>query len=147
MGYWTVLHKLDGLARLDVNPDRISWLAVVLSAVFIFSRDLYVLTGALALVILLDWLDGAVARNMNKKGRKLGEATDVGCDRVSELMVFSAYPLLLPLVVINIFLSAQKLRVNLPIVLPLRHLMLLYLVGVLAGVLPDLQQALVLWQG
>ncbi len=145
MGYWRVLHKLDRLARLDVNPDRISWLAVILSAAFIFFQDIRIWTGALAIIIILDWLDGAVARNMQKKGRKLEEVTDIGCDRISELLVFSAFPLLLPLVVINIFLSAQRLRVNMPIVLPLRHILLVYLVGVVLGVLPDLQHLVMLW--
>jgi hypothetical protein len=71
--------------------------------------------------------------------------TDVGCDRVSELLVFSAFPLLIPLVAINIFLSAQRLRVDMPIVMPLRKLLLLYLLGVIVGVLPNMQHMVMLW--
>lgn len=146
MGHWRVLHKLDRLAGIDVNPDRISWLSVIVSAVFIFWADIRIWAGALAVIVVLDWLDGAVSRNLHrKKGRKMDELTDVGCDRVSELMVFSAFPLLLPLVAINIFLSAQKLRVDMPIVMPLRQILLIYLLGVIAGVLPDLQHMVMLW--
>lgn len=147
MGYWSVLHRLDCVVKLDVNPDYMSWLAVAVSAMFVFWRDVNVWAGALAVIVALDWLDGAVARNMSRCGkRKLSEVNDLGCDRVSELLVLSAFPLLLPLAAINIFLSALKLRVNLPIVMPLRHILLLYLAGVALGVLPDMQHVLMLWR-
>lgn len=146
MGYWRVLHKLDRLAGTGVNPDRVSWLSVIVSAVFVFWSDILIWAAALAVIVALDWLDGAVARNLHRKnGRKLEEVTDVGCDRVSELLVFSAFPLLIPLVAINIFLSAQRLRVDMPIVMPLRQLLLLYLLGVIVGVLPNMQHMVMLW--
>ena len=67
MGYWTFTHRLDFLVGTRLNPDRLSQLSVILSAVFIFTRDAYLLIAALAAVLALDWLDGAAARNLSRK--------------------------------------------------------------------------------
>ena len=145
MGYWAFTHRLDSLVKLGVNPDRLSQLSVMLSAAFIFTRDVYLLMAALAAILVLDWLDGAVSRNLARKsGRKMAEITDIGCDRVSELVIFSAYPLLLPLAAINIFLSALRLKRSMPIVLPLRHILLALLAAAALGVLPGWQALVML---
>ena len=105
-----------------VNPDYVSLLSVVLSIVFVLLNNIFLLF----LILFLDYLDGVFARRLNKKD----EHIDLACDRISELIIFTVYYEFLPFVVVNIWLSVLKLskNINLPIILPLRHMLLIKMI-------------------
>lgn len=113
-----------------MEPNTISALSVVAS----FGVGIAPLP-AIAIVLLLDLLDGAVARARKKTESKNGKIADKACDRYSEFVIFGHYatgnPLLAVLPVINtaMVLPAVKGRINkYALTFPLRQGLLLYLV-------------------
>ena len=130
MGYWSRFYrKFDGIFSVipTVNPDRISWTMVILSFIYVYLHESVPASIILLFILLLfDTLDGVMARRIKKSD----EIIDLSCDRISELVIFSVYPLFLLLVLVNLWLSFLKLKknLNLPMVLPLRHLLLIYLI-------------------
>jgi CDP-diacylglycerol--glycerol-3-phosphate 3-phosphatidyltransferase len=86
----------DGLARLGVSADAVTWTGVVAAGVAAwgFARGNYPLAlGALFASGLCDLLDGAVARSGGRKGTAFGAALDSTLDRYGEGLVFGALTL------------------------------------------------------
>lgn len=115
---------------LPVEPNTISALSVVASfGVWIAPVP------AIAFVLLLDTLDGAVARARKKTENGNGKITDKACDRYSEFVIFGHYatgnPLLAVLPAINtamVLLTAKGRTNEYALTFPLRQGLLLYLV-------------------
>lgn len=130
MGYRSRLYnKLDEIfARLPfINPDRLSQLGVFLSVFSFLLRPSLYLSILLFVILFLDLLDGVMARRIGKKDVHI----DLACDRTSELILFSSLGgWFILVVVINIWLSIYKLmkEVDAPFILPLRHMLLGYMV-------------------
>jgi len=120
--------KLD----FPIDPNKISGLSVLLSLLipFLMLRgSILETTTVLFIVLLLDLLDGAIARGRKMDSRK-GQITDWTSDRISEVIIFVPlaliYQPLIFLAVLNIFLNFLVLR-NKLVVLPLRHILLIVL--------------------
>lgn len=110
---------------IDIEPDNVSRLSVIFSALFLFTQIPLQQIVIISIVLLLDLYDGLVARKFGKNGKK-GLVVDLACDRVSELVIFIRSPYLLFFVLINTLLSILKIKKG-SHALPLRHLYLLYL--------------------
>ena len=110
---------------LPVDPSMISGLGVILSF-GVFYHPIVTLT----VVLLMDLLDGMVARARNMSSRA-GELSDWACDRASEFIIFGYYALENPLVLLlptaNTLIACLLARGRKVIILPLRQLLLIYL--------------------
>ncbi len=125
---WRMRFTMD----VPIEPDMISALSVVAS----FGVWMAPLP-AIATVLLLDILDGAIARARKKtteESEKRGKVVDSACDHYSEFVIFgyyaaTVYPPLLMLPVINTAITLWGASRRGPDVhtLPLRHMLLLYL--------------------
>ena len=121
--------KLD----LPIDPNKISGLSVLFSffvAYFILKNMFLPASLVLLLVLFLDFLDGVIAR-----GRKInsyhGQIIDWTSDRISETIIFIPlfilYQFSILLVILNILVDFAVIKKKL-IVLPLRHLLLIWLI-------------------
>lgn len=116
-----------------VNPDAISALSLVFSIVFLFSSNLYFQIIILAMVLILDGMDGLVAEKYkyrkNKKEKNKGWMVDVTVDRLSEgvISLVSFIPLF-PLFILNSVLALWSYKTKRHLILPLRQILLLYLI-------------------
>jgi phosphatidylglycerophosphate synthase len=115
----------------NINPSLISYLALPVSLAFILLWDKNELLALIMLVIvlILDWLDGLVAKKYKRASEK-GWLIDVTTDRLSEGIIFIVfiYPWFY-LFLFNIFLTyfSYKLK-KFSLILPLRQLFFIYLV-------------------
>ncbi len=127
-------YGLDKIAKAipTVNPDWISRLGVVLALPIIFFKEIWIIAVFLFLSLVLDWLDGVMARRLKKKDFHV----DLGCDRATEFTMVARFPILLPVVMFNVFASVFRAKKNLPLIFPLRQLFFVYLLLVLAGLAP-----------
>ncbi len=83
----------------------------------------------LVAVLILDSLDGAVARYLGTSGGMAGWLSDVAADRVSEALVVVSLPWPFTLLLAaNVALTLLSLRWGRHIILPLRHIAVLYLI-------------------
>lgn len=133
MGFLRLHSKWDGfrkLLKLDVkiNPTTVSALSVVLSI-----GAAYNLTYTLVIVLLLDLLDGMIARGRDIASSE-GLLVDYACDRYSEFIIFGILamrnPLLILLPAVNTLLTLKNIQDKRYMILPLRQiLLLLTLVG------------------
>lgn len=83
-----------------LDPDKISYTMVLVSILVPFFDGIIQLLIAV-FVLLLDGLDGYMARKIGKND----EIIDDACDRASEIAMFIRSPFLLSLVVINSILA------------------------------------------
>jgi len=121
--------------RSPLSPNLISWLSVLTSIMVYFSFSTRSnLSGIILLfsVLVLDLLDGLVARSKHMDSDP-GRSVDFACDRMSELIIFSSEPLIfcrfnlwIFLAVVNLYLSILHLKNLRVIILPLRHIFLLF---------------------
>jgi phosphatidylglycerophosphate synthase len=113
-----------------INPNKISALSVIFSILFIifFNYSRIVSLFVLLLVLLFDFLDGAIAKRYYKE-KIDGYIIDVTCDRISEGIIFSIF--FFPwffLFSINLWLTIWSFYSKKHIVLPLRHIFIFYLI-------------------
>jgi len=118
---------------VDVNPNYISLASVIFTIPILYVTSFLMKAIIVFLVLFLDSLDGYIARKYNRASRN-GLVVDIACDRFSELVIFSFSPLLLFIVYVNILLSVMRLKKGW-IILPLRHIYLLWLVLKAVGLL------------
>lgn len=82
----------DALLRLKVHPDAVTvtgTVGVVVGSLVCFPRGLFLLgTVIVAVFVLTDLLDGAMARKLGTTGR-FGAWLDSTCDRVADAAIFS----------------------------------------------------------
>ncbi len=128
MGYWSSLYgRLDVLMSRfpTIDPNKISYLSVVLSLPFVYLYPSVYALIILFSIVFLDYLDGVMARRL----RKSDDHIDLACDRVSELLIsYKVGTVFMLAAVANVWLSVYKLKnKNIPIVLPLRHLLLAFI--------------------
>ncbi len=112
------------------NPNRISGLSLVTSVLFILTLDQPALSlSFLFLTLLLDWLDGLVAKKHGLCCEE-GYMVDVTSDRLSEGIMFSAFFFpWFPLFALNTLLTLLSFKKNTHIAIPLRHIFFLYLLA------------------
>jgi phosphatidylglycerophosphate synthase len=72
------------------DPNFYQVLSVLLSAIFLFKPQPIVGITLLIIILLSDWMDGAVARRYKLTSRE-GWMIDVTVDRISEFLIFVAY--------------------------------------------------------
>lgn len=110
---------------LPIEPNWISALSVIVS-VGVWLNPILAIFSAL----VLDALDGMAARGRHGESRE-GHLTDWACDRFSEFIIFGHYaatmPALAALPVLNTLTAIETARGGKIPVLPLRQLLLLYL--------------------
>ena len=114
----------------NVNPNVISGLSVLTSMLFVIVFPKFPIISAvfLTFTILLDWFDGLIAKKFQRTSEE-GYVVDVMSDRLSEGIIFSA--MIFPwffLFFLNCLLSMRSVVKEKHIILPLRHLFLIYLV-------------------
>ncbi|MFA5070666.1 MAG: CDP-alcohol phosphatidyltransferase family protein [Patescibacteria group bacterium] len=115
-----------------VNPNYISYLALPFSLIFILLWDRYKLLSffVLVFVLILDWMDGLVAKKYQTASEE-GWLVDVTTDRLSEGVIFIHFfhPWFY-LFLVNLFLTAASFKFKkFSFILPLRHLLFLYLIA------------------
>ena len=139
--YWMVRFRkwadsfVMDLKLPNINPDIVSYMSVFLMVVaFINPKDdLWIFVFVLG-AMLLDWLDGVIARMHNRVTRR-GYWIDMICDRISEAIIAVYSPLLwLPLFLVNIFLTLLQLKSRVQFVLPIRLTFLIFLIFNIFGI-------------
>ncbi len=128
MGYWSSLYsRFDVLIRKfpTLDPNKISYLSVILSLPFVYLYPSIYALLFLFLIVFLDYLDGVMARRL----KKADDHIDLACDRVSELLIsYKIGTIFMLAAVSNVWLSIYKLKnKNMPVVLPLRHFLIIYI--------------------
>lgn len=118
--------------KSGIDPNKISFASVVLSiiaAYYIFKSNIEAAVFVLFFVLVLDFLDGAIARGNEK--REKDPVADWTSDRLSESVIFLPLgPTGLILISLNIALSICFSK-NKLIILPLRQLLFVYLLAFL----------------
>lgn len=83
---------------------------------------------ALFFILLLDALDGVVARAKGQTSSEVGWMVDVSVDRISEALISLALGrVYMSLVVLNMGLALWSCKFRKRVIIPLRHLLLLML--------------------
>ncbi len=112
-----------------INPNTVSGISVLTSLIFVLvlKYSLVLSIILLAATILLDWLDGLIAKKHNLCSEE-GCMADIASDRLSEGIIF--IPFFMPwfyLFALNNILAYLSFARRRHIILPLRHVFLLYL--------------------
>jgi phosphatidylglycerophosphate synthase len=119
-----------------INPDYISYstlITTIISVYFFKKNNLGLFCLFLGLTLLLDWMDGTIARKYHLESKK-GWILDKTIDRISEIILFTfIWPLgliFVPLEILIMYLSYnRKFPIFLMFIPPLRLvLLLIYLV-------------------
>ena len=133
MGYWSRYYStLDRIWwRFDLNPDLLSLLSILVlfPLPVLYYRGLLTKWISIPLIlcsIFLDYLDGVFARKIGKAD----EHIDMACDRISEFLISTILPqIFMVLTCINVWISILrlKLKIDKPVVLPLRLFAIFYI--------------------
>lgn len=115
----------------NVNPNAVSGLSVItsmLTALFVYSGPPlhFLVIFFLILTIVLDWFDGLIAKKFQRTTEE-GYIVDVTSDRLSEGIIFSVF--FFPwffLFVINCLLTMRSFVKGRHVIIPLRHIFLIY---------------------
>ena len=111
-----------------INPNVISGLSILTSLLFLLVLNLsaWLALAFIMVTIVLDWLDGLVAKKHNLCSEE-GYMVDIASDRLSEGIMF--IPFFMPwffLFALNNVLALAGFTRNRHIILPLRHLFLIW---------------------
>lgn len=112
-----------------INPNIVSGLSIISSLGFVLSlseSSLKLPFAFLIITLLLDWLDGLIAKKHSLASEK-GYIVDVASDRLSEAIIF--IPFFFPwfyLFTINMILTMFSFVGNRHIILPLRAIFAVY---------------------
>ncbi|MFH1445560.1 MAG: CDP-alcohol phosphatidyltransferase family protein [Nanoarchaeota archaeon] len=111
-----------------INPNTISAASIITSLLFVFSLNYSALLAFVLILItlLFDWLDGLVAKK-HRLASEEGYMVDVTADRMSEGIMF--LPFFMPwflFFAVNNVLALWGFKKNKHIIMPLRHLFLVY---------------------
>ena len=117
----------------QLDPDMISGLSLVFSpmAYFLLSEKTIIHSiVAIFLVLLLDALDGIVARAKGQTDSKDGWMVDVAVDRLSEAIICLALSrVFILLTIINLGLALFSCKYKKHAIIPLRQIILLILIA------------------
>jgi len=111
------------LRGIVIDPDKISYLSVVLSIFTAFIPGLFLKLLYVQLILFLDLFDGYFAR---KRG-KTNPTMDYVCDRASEIAMFIISPIWLGVAIINSLITALIPRYKFLRPIPLRQTYFLFL--------------------
>jgi len=113
-----------------INPNIVSGMSIITSLGFVLSlslsENLIISFAFLAATLLLDWLDGLIAKKHNLVSEE-GYMVDVVSDRLSEGIIF--VPFFVPwffLFSLNNILAIFSFTRKKHIILPLRHIFIIY---------------------
>lgn len=116
-----------------IHPDIVSALSLIFSVFFCFSTNLIYQISILIIVLLLDWLDGLISKKYqyrkNEAEKEKGWMVDVFVDRLSEGIISIIY--FMPfffLFALNCVLSLWSYKSKKHFILPVRQVLLLYLI-------------------
>lgn len=132
--YRGVLNRMEKHLLFPLqNPSHYQLIGLVLSVAYLFQPQTTIQILLVAAILILDWMDGAVARK-NKLANKEGWMTDVAVDRISEGLIFIAH-LFSPLAntffllyLANIWLSIYSVKSGKHLILPLRFVWMVILI-------------------
>ena len=132
---WLDGFVMEGVPLPNINPDIISAMSVFTAAVaFMYRGNLAWIFIFLLVSLLLDWIDGVVARKYNRVSRH-GYWVDMICDRLVELMIAIYSPMFwLPMFSINFILTFVNLKTKVHLMLPIRAAFLLFLLFKIFGI-------------
>lgn len=132
--YRDILDKYEGSLVFPIkDPNFYQVFSVLLSAVFLFRPQPVLGIVLISLILLSDWMDGAVARKYNLTSRE-GWMIDVVIDRISEGLMFIAYlgtfvgNLFFFLYLFNIVGSYYSIKSGKHTLIPTRFFYLIYLI-------------------
>lgn len=132
--YRNILDKYEGNLVFPIkDPNFYQILSVFLSGMFLFKPQPVLGIGLISLILLLDWMDGAVARKYNLTSRE-GWMIDVVIDRISEGLMFVAYlgtfvgNIFFSLYLLNILGSYYSIKSGKHTVMAIRFFYLIYLI-------------------
>ncbi len=114
----------------NINPNVVSGLSVITSMFFVLSLNLHLLFPLIFLLItiLLDWFDGLIAKKFGRVSEE-GYFVDIVSDRLSEGIMFSIF--FFPwfyLFTLNCLLTMKSATGKKHVVLPLRHIFVIYVI-------------------
>lgn len=119
-----------------INPNMVSGISILTSLIFILTLSYSIISLVfLIITILLDWFDGLIAKKHNLVSEQ-GYITDITVDRVSETLIL--IPFFIPwffLFALNNVLTLVCFVRKKHIILPLRHLFLIYFTLIIFGFL------------
>lgn len=112
----------------NVHPNVISGISIITSFAFLASFGFSVILSLLFLILtlLLDWFDGLVAKKFFRTSEE-GYLADITSDRLSEGIMFVIFFPWFCLFVLNCALSLMSVARRKHVILPLRHLFVIYL--------------------
>jgi len=126
-----VLTRFPLLRQVDAN--MISGLSLVFTPIaymLLSERDIAASIIAIFLILLLDALDGIVARAKGQTSSKDGWMVDVSVDRISEAVISLALSrVFILLTILNMGLALLSYRYKKHAIIPLRHAILLILIA------------------
>ncbi len=126
----TVIEKnLLVLPLPKIHPSRVSGFSILTSliSILILNYSLVLFFVFVLITVLLDWLDGLIAKKYDLCSEK-GYIADTASDRISEGIIL--LPFFMPwfyLFVLNNFLTVISFKRKKHIILPLRHIFLIFL--------------------
>lgn len=116
-----------------IHPDIVSALSLFFSVFFVFFNNILYQILILIIVLLLDWFDGLIVKKYqyrkNEVEKNKGWMVDVFTDRLSEGIISIIY--FMPfffLFSLNCFLSLWSYKSKKHFILPVLHIMLVYLI-------------------
>ena len=132
---WADSFVMEGVPLPNVNPNIVSILSVFAAvSAFLYGENLWWIFSMILLSLLLDWLDGVIARKYNRVSRR-GYWIDIICDRLNELIIAIYSPLLwLPMFFLNLILTFLNHKTNVHMIMPLRVTFLIFLLFKIFGI-------------
>lgn len=131
--YRNVLDKYEDRLVFPVkDPNFYQIVSVLLSIVFLFKPGVLLAIILLVIILISDWMDGAVARKYNLVGRS-GWMIDVAIDRISEGLILAVYlgtlmgKIFFGMYLINLIFSFYSVKSGKHIILAVRFFYLVYL--------------------
>ncbi|OIO44368.1 MAG: hypothetical protein AUJ41_03170 [Candidatus Pacebacteria bacterium CG1_02_43_31] len=133
--YRSVLHNWEKyLIFPSKNPSNYQIVGLLLSIGYLLTNNLIFQIILVGVILILDWMDGAVARKFNLDTKE-GWMIDVFIDRLSEGFMFAAHlsttlgTWFFALYIINTILSIYSIKSGKHLIMPLRFVWLLILLG------------------
>lgn len=132
---WLDSFVIEGVPLPNINPDIVSIMSIFMMAVaFLYPGSLWWICVLVLMSMLLDWLDGVIARKYNRVTKR-GYWIDIICDRISEAIIAVYSPLLwLPMFTLNLLLTFINLKTKVHLMLPIRAAFLIFLLFKIFGI-------------